>query len=112
MRNDDTAGKADAWVDRIYTYIRDSSESGQRFLGIGTNDNQPRYDLVLDIKNDAKECWYYFACHETRVVFWADSFKDVQRDLLEDLEGVTAEEHLGELCAVTTEECAQSERSV
>ncbi len=56
------------------------------------------YDLVLDIMvtDDERISWsYYYACHETRCLFWLETYD--ASDMLSELFGVTSPAHVSTL---------------
>ena len=56
------------------------------------------WELALELGEDSETgklfCWYYFACHSTRCLFWLHQFDLL--DVLFDLRGVTELTHIRE----------------
>ena len=59
-----------------------------------TNDWELALELGKDSKTGELFCWYYFACHSTRCLFWLHQFDLL--DVLFDLRGVTELTHIRE----------------
>ncbi|KAH9003471.1 hypothetical protein EDB86DRAFT_2799202 [Lactarius hatsudake] len=83
--------------------LREEIESFYRYLqrildhdGVAIPSN--KYDLTLDIMptEDGQTQWsYYFACHETRCLFWLDPYDATY--MLSELFGVKSPAHVGAL---------------
>ena len=54
-----------------------------------------KFDLVLDIMPDGDRIqWsYYYACHDTRCLFWLEDY-DASRHMTSEIDGVESPAHL------------------
>jgi hypothetical protein len=76
-------------IEEFYCYLQNILRAGQ--LAVPSNN----YDLVLDIMpvgRTQKEWSYYYACHETRCLFWLHTY-DVTH-LTSRLYGVKSPAHI------------------
>ena len=79
-------------MEDFYHYLQDILHADR--LEIPSNN----YDLVLDImpNEDEKIQWsYYYACHDTRCLFWLGTYNAT--DMLYELDGVKSPAHISAL---------------
>ena len=75
----------------FYLYLQQVLRIGRLTIPSGN------YDLVLDIvpTEDGKVVWsYYYACHETRCLFWLEQYDGAY--MISELEGVESPAHVSE----------------
>jgi hypothetical protein len=78
-------------IEEFYQYLQEILRVHQ--LKILSN----KYDLVLDIVpiGDITQWSYYYACHDTRCLFWLETYDAT--DVLSELWGVKSPAHISTL---------------
>ena len=75
-------------IEDFYHYLQNTVQHD------GVDNPSANYDLALDISpEDGRIVWsYYYACHETRCLFWLDTYDATH--MLSELFGVNSPTHV------------------
>jgi len=81
--------KSQEEMEKFYSYLQETMRSD------GLKIPSTNYDLVLDLmpnENEEMQWSYYYACHDTRCLFWLDEYD--MTDVGSEVDGVESLAHL------------------
>lgn len=96
--------EANLYDDALHSAVHSNLDDIDDFLRVHNIQRSPRDDLVLELvkQDDGKiETSYYFANHDTRVIYFLDEFDACNLPVWPEVQGVTSPTHISAFFAIS-----------